>query len=279
VPTEKRERQKQGRRARLEARRKVMRRQMMLRRSGIVVVVAAVVGGSVFLIAGGGSSTTTTTTTTTTSSTTTTTTIPKLNPRFAREQAAANAVAVAAHCPRSPYTQVNTLSWKSLPPTIINPARAYTAVIKTDVGTFTVALDAAHAPTTVNNFVFLAKKGYYRCNSFFRVIPGFASQAGSPDQTNTLGAQPGYSIPDENMKSTFTLGQLAMANSSTANSGAAQFFIVDKNEQIMGTYALFGHVSAGLAVVEKIARDGSSGGVPPNVVHRILSIMIIGPTT
>lgn len=279
MPTEKRQRQKDGRRSRLEAQRKVMKRQMVLRRSGIVVVVAAVVGGSVFLIAGGGSTPTTTTTTTSTSTTTTTTTIPKLDPKFAHEQAALDAVAVTAGCPRSPYTVANTLSWKAAPATIINKAKSYSAVFKTDVGSFTVALDAAHAPNTVNNFVFLSKKGYFRCNTFFRVIPGFASQAGAPDQTNSGSAQPGYTIPDENMKSQFTLGELAMANTGAPDSGSSQFFFVAKSETIQGTYALFGHVTQGLAVLERIDSDGSAAGIPPNVVHRILSITIIGPTS
>ena len=273
VPTEKRQRQKEGRQARLAARRKAQKRRQLIRRTVIVVIVAGVVVGSVLLFTRGSGTPTTTTTTSTT------TTIPALNPKFAHQQAAADAVAVAAGCPKSPFTKVNTLTWAAAPSKIITDSAIYSAIFKTDVGSFTVGLDAAQAPTTVNNFVFLAKKGYFTCNSFFRVIPGFASQAGSPSQSNTVGSQPGYTIPDENMKSTFKLGDLAMANSSTPNSGASQFFIVAKNEPIQGTYALFGHVTRGLAIIERINADGSPAGIPPDVVHRILSITIIGPTT
>ncbi len=278
MPTEKRQRQKEGRQARLAARRKAEKRRQLIRRTVIVVVVAGLVVGSVLLITRG-SSTPPTTTTTSTSSTTTTTTVPVLNPKFAHQQAAVDAIAVAAGCPKSPFTQVNTLSWKSIPPGTVSASGTYSAIFKTDVGSFTVALLAAQAPITVNNFVFLAKKGYYNCNSFFRVIPGFASQAGAPSQTNAVGSQPGYTIPNENMKSHFVLGDLAMANTGTPNSGGSQFYFVAKNESIQGTYALFGHVTKGLSVIQRINRDGSAAGIPPDVVHRILTITIVGPTT
>ena len=78
----------------------------------------------------------------------------------------------------------------------IDTSKTYTATIKTTTGTFEVALDAKSAPQTVNNFVFLANKGYFNCGSFFRVIPGFVLQTGNPAQTNQ-GNQPGYTIPDE----------------------------------------------------------------------------------
>ena len=66
----------------------------------------------------------------------------------------------------------------------IDTSKTYTATIKTTTGTFVVALDAKTAPKTVNNFVFLANKGYFNCGSFFRVIPGFVNQTGNPAQTN-----------------------------------------------------------------------------------------------
>jgi peptidyl-prolyl cis-trans isomerase B (cyclophilin B) len=278
VPTEKRQRQKEGRQVRLAAKRKAQKRRQLIRRTVIIVIVAGVIVGSVLLFTR--NSSTATTTTTTTTSTSTTTTIPT---HFAAPQAALNAVAAAAGCPRSPSTPANTLHWATAPPKSISQSASYSAVFKTDIGSFTVALDAATAPNTVNNFIFLAKKGFFNCGTFFRVIPGFASQAGSPNQTNVNATQPGYTIPDENMKSSFAGGDLVMANSGSPHTGASQFFFVPKAETISsGTYALFGHVTSGLAVIQRINANGNptaaSNGTPPYLAHRILSVTIIGPS-
>jgi peptidyl-prolyl cis-trans isomerase B (cyclophilin B) len=277
VPTEKRQRQKEGRQVRLAAKRKAQKRRQLIRRTVIVVIVAGVIVGSVLLFTRGGSTSTTTTTTTSTS---TTTTVPT---HFAAPQAALNAVATAAGCPRSPSTPANTLHWAVAPAKSINQSASYAAVFKTDIGSFTVALDTATAPNTVNNFVFLAKKGFFNCGTFFRVIPGFATQAGSPNQTNQNATQPGYTIPDENMQSSFVRGDLVMANSGSPHTGGSQFFFVPKTETISsGTYALFGHVTAGLAVIQQINANGNpstaANGTPPYLTHRILTVTIIGPS-
>ena len=77
----------------------------------------------------------------------------------------------------------------------IDPAKTYTATVKTDVGTFVIALDAKDAPKTVNNFVFLAQHHFFDCVIFLRVIPAFVDQTGDPTGTGSGG--PGYTIPDE----------------------------------------------------------------------------------
>jgi cyclophilin family peptidyl-prolyl cis-trans isomerase len=273
VPTEKRQRQKEGRQARLAAKRKAEQRRSLIRRISIIIVVAVVVALSAYWIWGRNSSTTTTTTTTTT-------TIPT---KFNAPQAALNAVAANAGCPRSPTTPANTLHWSSIPKLTINAAASYSAVFKTDVGSFTVALNPKLAPETVNNFVFLARKGYYNCGALFRVIPGFAAQGGNPAQSTATGTQPGYTIPDENMKNNFVGGDLVMANTGQPNSGGSQFFLVPKTETIQGQYgySLFGKVTSGLRVVEVIVDNGNpsvnAGGVPPYLTHRVISITIEGP--
>ena len=78
----------------------------------------------------------------------------------------------------------------------IDTSKTYTATVMTTAGTFDIALDAKTAPITVNNFVFLADKGYYHCVIFHRVIPGFMDQTGDPTGTGDGG--PGYTIQDEN---------------------------------------------------------------------------------
>ena len=87
-----------------------------------------------------------------------------------------------AGCPKSPTTPTAAAKqvYTAAPPMSIDTSKTYTATFKTTTGTFVAALDAKSAPQTVNNFVFLANKGYFNCGSFFRVIPGFVLQTGNP---------------------------------------------------------------------------------------------------
>ena len=162
----------------------------------------------------------------------------------------------------------------------IDPAKTYTATVKTDVGTFVIALDAKDAPQTVNNFVFLAQHRFFDCVIFHRVIPGFMDQTGDPTGTGSGG--PGYTIPDElpakasNPADQYPLGSVAMANTGQPHSGGSQWFIVAgaEGESLANSYSLFGHVTSGMSVVEKINAQGSASGVPPDVTHRMLKVTI-----
>ncbi len=198
----------------------------------------------------------------------------------AKAQAAANATSVAAGCPKNPAAALHKPKWSSEPATIIDAAKAYTATVKTDVGTFVIALDAKDAPQTVNNFVFLAQHGFFHCVIFHRVIPGFVDQTGDPTGTGSGG--PGYTIPDElpakasNPADQYPLGSVAMANTGQPHSGGSQWFIVAgaQGESLTNSYSLFGHVTSGMSVVEKINAQGSASGVPPDVTHRMLKVTI-----
>jgi cyclophilin family peptidyl-prolyl cis-trans isomerase len=162
----------------------------------------------------------------------------------------------------------------------IEPAKTYTATVKTDVGTFAIALDAKDAPKTVNNFVFLAQHQFFNCVTFHRVIPAFVDQTGDPTGTGSGG--PGYTIPDElpakasNAADQYPLGSVAMANTGQPNTGGSQWFIVAgaEGESLSNTYSLFGQVTSGMNVVEKINAQGSSSGSPPDVTHRMLKVTI-----
>jgi len=276
VPSEKRARQRANRQAKTTAAARRTKRRRLLIRSGVVIVVALAVFGIAYAVEGGGSSTPS-------KSTTTTTTTTKAASTSAAQQAA-NRTAEAAGCPANPYTRVNTLTWPKAPAMTIDTAKAYTASIRTDVGTFDVALDASSAPITVNNFVFLADHGFYHCVIFQRVIPGFMDQTGDPTGTGTGG--PGYTIADEypkkaaNPADQYPLGSVAMANTGQPHTGGSQFFIVAgaTGEDLPPTYSLFGQVTSGMSVVQRINADGnasaSANGVPPKVVHRILSVTI-----
>lgn len=261
------------------------KRRKTLRRSVIVGVIAVLVIGTGALLFTGGKSPTTTTTTTTssttaTSSTTisTTTTVPVAGQMT---QAQANAVAVAAGCPASTATRVNTLTWSKAPAMTINKSKTYYAHFSTTAGSFVVKLDAATAPITTNNFVFLANHNFYKCVIFHRTIPGFMIQGGDPTGTGSGG--PGYTIADEYPKvgnPTYPLYSIAMANETAPHTGGSQFFIVTgaEGETLGATYSLFGQVISGFKAVKIIQDAGNpnptASGVPPLVTHRILNVTI-----
>jgi cyclophilin family peptidyl-prolyl cis-trans isomerase len=197
-----------------------------------------------------------------------------------KAQAAADKASVAAGCPKNPATALQKPKWSSAPATIIDSAKTYSATVKTDVGTFVIALDAKDAPQTVNNFVFLAQHHFFDCVIFHRVIPGFVDQTGDPTGTGSGG--PGYTIADElpakasNPSDQYPLGSVAMANTGQPHSGGSQWFIVAgaQGESLSNSYSLFGHVTSGMSVVEKINSQGSASGVPPDVTHRMLKVTI-----
>jgi cyclophilin family peptidyl-prolyl cis-trans isomerase len=281
MATSKRERQKAARRERLERIQRYERRRKNIRRGVIVAIIAAlVVGTGAFLFAGSKTPTTTTTTSTSTTSTTPPTTTTTLSKADQSAQAASNAKAVAFGCPASTTTRVNTLSFKKAPAMTINKSATYDADFDTTAGAFVVQLDAATAPITTNNFVFLAEHNFYKCVIFQRVIPGFAIQGGDPTGTGSGG--PGYSIPDELPKAaspTYPLYSVAMANAGP-NTGGSQFFIVTgaNGEALQPNYSLFGKVISGIGAVKTIQNAGNpsqaADGIPPLVTYRILNITI-----
>jgi peptidyl-prolyl cis-trans isomerase B (cyclophilin B) len=276
VPSEKRARQRAAREARLEAERQAQKRRKTFRNGAIVVVIIGVVVLVAFLLSNHNNKTVQSQS----KVTTTTTATGKSN---AALQAKANEVAVKAGCPASPTTPTAAAKQKytAAPPLTIDTTKDYTATVKTTTGTFEVALDAKSAPQTVNNFVFLANKGYFNCGSFFRVIPGFVLQTGNPTQTNQ-GKEPGYTIPDElppkaaNPAQQYPLGSLVMANTGAPNTGGSQFFIVSgtQGESLPNTYSLFGQVTSGMNVIATIDKQGSSSGIPPDVTQRMLTVTI-----
>ena len=274
MPTEKRARQKAARRKKRAAEVRRVRLRRRLRAGGIVA------GGAVVVLlialastgAFSGSSSPSKNSTSSTSSTSSTTTPVTKDQKL---QAAANKAAVAAGCPSTPKTRVNTLHWPSPPPMTVNPTKTYTATVKTTAGTFTITLDAKNAPHTVNNFVFLADQHFYNCVIFHRVIPGFMDQTGDPTGTGSGG--PGYQFANENLPASYHAGDVAMANSGP-NTNGSQFFIVvpGGGSQLKPTYSLFGRVTSGMSVVEKINSEGNAAtnGVPPKVIQRILTVTI-----
>ena len=146
----------------------------------------------------------------------------------------------------------------------IDPNKRYTATIDTTLGELVVALDAANAPKTVNNFVFLALHHYYDGVIFHRIINGFMCQGGDPTGTGTGG--PGYRFEDELPKpGRYEVGSVAMANAGPHTNGS-QFFIVSgpSGVGLPPQYSLFGKVVKGLDVVDTMQRVATNSKDRPN---------------
>jgi cyclophilin family peptidyl-prolyl cis-trans isomerase len=165
------------------------------------------------------------------------------------------ATAVPAARPGSPAASPASAKPKSYaapPPLTIDVNKQYVATIKTTMGDIKVQLDAKNAPATVNNFIFLARDGFYDGTPFHRIIKGFMIQGGDPTGTGTGG--PGYKFNDETPKGGYDVGSIAMANSGP-NTNGSQFFICegDQCKTLPPSYNLFGKVVDGIDVVHKIA--------------------------
>jgi cyclophilin family peptidyl-prolyl cis-trans isomerase len=161
--------------------------------------------------------------------------------------------------------------YSSPPQLTIDPQRTYTATIKTSAGTMTATLFAADAPKTVNNFVFLAREGFYDGVIFHRVIKGFMIQGGDPTGTGTGG--PGYRFDDEPVSRKYERGTLAMANAGP-NTNGSQFFIMHADYPLPPNYTIFGKLTAGEEVVDKIAGAPTGAQDRPNEPVSIESVEI-----
>jgi cyclophilin family peptidyl-prolyl cis-trans isomerase len=143
------------------------------------------------------------------------------------------------------------MQWSSPPPMTIDKNKQYTATIKTNYGDIQIQLFPKDAPLTVNNFVFLAREGFYNGVKFHRVVKGFVVQSGDPTGSGAGG--PGYKFADEKVTRDYAGGTLAMANAGP-NTNGSQFFITltDLSGKLPKNYTIFGQVTAGLDVVKKI---------------------------
>jgi cyclophilin family peptidyl-prolyl cis-trans isomerase len=160
--------------------------------------------------------------------------------------------------------------YKSEPAMQIDPKKHYTATFKTDKGDFVVELYADKAPRTVNNFVFLAREGFYNGVTFHRVIRNFMAQGGDPTGTGTGG--PGYAFADEfhpNLRHNVP-GILSMANAGP-NTNGSQFFITHgPTPHLDNKHSVFGKVTQGLDVVLSIPdRDPGRAKQPGTAIQSI----------
>lgn len=132
----------------------------------------------------------------------------------------------------------------------ISKEKKYSAILHTGKGDIVIVLNADKTPITVNNFVTLAKKGFYNNTVFHRTIKDFMIQGGDPKGDGTGG--PGYKFDDEPFEGEYTRGTVAMANSGP-NTNGSQFFIMHKDNSLPKSYVIFGLVDSGMNVVDMIA--------------------------
>ncbi len=159
----------------------------------------------------------------------------------------------------------NNKVYDSMPEMNIDISKKYTAVIKTSMGDMSIEFFTEDAPMTVNNFINLSRDGYYDNVIFHRVISGFMIQGGDPSGTGhgEMGKYPGYKFEDElNNQRSYDKGILAMANAGPDTNGS-QFFIMHVNYPLPYQYTIFGIVTDGLEVIDKIASVETGDGDKP----------------
>ncbi len=148
--------------------------------------------------------------------------------------------------------------YENPPGLILDPSMRYTATIKTSQGDMALELFPAEAPRAVNNFVFLARDGFYEGNCFHRVIKDFMIQGGCPKGDGTGG--PGYRFPDEEVKRSYVKGTLAMANAGPDTNGS-QFFIVHGQQVgLPPSYTIFGKLLTGEDILDTLATSPVAPG-------------------
>jgi cyclophilin family peptidyl-prolyl cis-trans isomerase len=269
--TDKRNRQKENRRARQTELEKLTQRQKVRRRVTRIAILAGIVVGIVAVVSFWPDSNDSQTTETTAVAETSETTVAAVS--------AGPFVYGEGECAPADGSGDQVREFISAPKLCIDPAKTYTALISTNKGDVTVVLDAVKSPGTVNNFVNLARSKYFDGTVCHRAIPSFVVQCGDPTATGTGG--PGYAIADELPNAgEYKLGSLAMANSGP-NTNGSQFFIIsgEQGMTLQPNYSLFGQVTTGLDTTVPALNnagndDPASNGVPPKEELRIIKVTI-----
>jgi cyclophilin family peptidyl-prolyl cis-trans isomerase len=274
----KRERQRQNREGRRQRELQAQKRSgyfKTARNFGIVVALFAVIFIIVQVVNSnsGGKKTKSTTTTTAAKKTTTT-------------SAATSTTAAATNTTATATTGARSIGPPPAgsPPLSIDPNGKYTATIDTSEGTITADLFAKDATWGANNFVTLARKGFYDGLGFHRAVKNFVIQGGDPKGDGSGG--PGYDFVSEVPKTAYKVGDLAYAKTGSAPNGDAgsQFFVITSDKALATfnakpyLYGDFGHVTGGLDVAKKIeALAPASGDGTPTKKVTIKKITIAGP--
>lgn len=254
--TEKRQRQKEGRQTRLAQQETTKRRDQRRRRLVLSVLLGVVVFAVLVLISQAGTDdpadeAAPTTDTSIDAGSTTTGAAPPFEYG-------------TGECPPPAKPATPVREFQAPPQRCITDGVDYAATVTTSEGTFTVDLLEAQAPGTVNNFVVLARYGYYDGDDFHRIIPGFVVQGGDPVGQPPGTGDPGYQFADELPTSVddYVEGSVAMANSGPDTNGSQFYIYLGPNRLPGPDFSLFGQVTEGLDVVKAIEAKGSQGGTP-----------------
>jgi cyclophilin family peptidyl-prolyl cis-trans isomerase len=146
--------------------------------------------------------------------------------------------------------EVKIMQWNSPPEMVIDTGKKYTATIETEKGKLVLELFAKDVPNTVNNFIFLARAGYYDGTTFHRVLPGFMVQGGDPTGTGRGG--PGYRFEDEFTEHGHEKGAFSMANAGPNTNGSQFFITYVPVHELDGKHTVFGQLIEGMDVLESI---------------------------
>jgi cyclophilin family peptidyl-prolyl cis-trans isomerase len=277
MPSEKRDRQRQnrlgGEAAKLEAARQAKKKKSTVWTAALVAVLLLVVFGGAYMAGRGDDEKSVSAGSDKTEKTTTTTSADEEEPadeepaEEEEEEASTTSSSLAGTTPttkstgatdcddRKPEKTGNGKQYDAPPKMTIDTAKNYTVTFDTSCGKFTAVLDPKTAPKTVNNFVFLAREGFYDGLEWHRVVKDFVIQGGDPNGTGQGG--PGYKFEDELSDNLdYKVGDLAMANAGP-NTNGSQFFVVTGKDgpTILNSnpnYSLFGKVTEGLANAQKL---------------------------
>jgi peptidyl-prolyl cis-trans isomerase B (cyclophilin B) len=190
---------------------------------------------------------------------------PQAGPDASPSPSEEKAVACGAEEPRAAGKEKPMFD--QAPKMRIDPDASYTAVMETSCGTIELELFADQTPVTVNNFVFLAREGFYDGLTFHRIIPDFVLQGGDPSGDGSGG--PGYQFEDEivdrlKFNEPFLL---AMANSGPGTNGSQFFITTGEPKHLNGLHTIFGRVTKGKDAVRTIEALGTSAGPPTETVY------------
>jgi cyclophilin family peptidyl-prolyl cis-trans isomerase len=242
--------------AKLAARRQAERRAKRRRRTaalGVGVLVALIAAGAAFFVIAGGNDEPTASAKASARPSAPTSHGKPTKTGTVEPKPAPKTVACGATAPKD-ATEAKP-QFSNAPPISIDPKATYSATLTTSCGSIDLTLFADKAPTAVNNFVFLARQGFYDGLRFHRVVPGFVIQGGDPVGDGTGG--PGYQFPNEVAKgeSFDHPGVLAMANSGPDTNGSQFFITLDKAPNLTPQqYTIFGEVSNGMTTAQRIAK-------------------------
>lgn len=280
--TEKRERQKANREAKLaaEAAAEAKRRRIRFIRNAVILTVGIIIVGFLLSLTGCSKSDSEGSASRYTDSKggdASTTTAPDASTSSGAVEYGTGA------CAPSGGTPEPVLTFSDAPKKCIDPSKTYTATFKTSEGDVTLELDTDRTPLTTNNFVNLARSGYFDGTKIFRTEAASGIiQGGSPHTQDNSDSGPGYTIPDESLPFTsadYKPGTIAMARTAQANSASGQFFFL-ANEggkylgdqaqlgESAGTYVVFGQTTEGLDVLQAISdlEDPANPGTPSKPV-------------